>query len=263
MPNTKNKHHQTGFGDHTIDEFVKTMTASNGGSVTKQAKGLRVSFPNEPDRFVAYAPEEQIEWETRLKWVEKQSAVYLLGAPILYGIQWHGKRSAVRALRLSIGLSVSIGPPHPQRYSCILQSGKKDILVFEGGRKPNLTGGNQLLLTSLPTWAANELGRFVPAVLNACELFRKRDEVQVATASLDEQFKVELSDLDRLYRRKQGTNDKLYGLPSIGTEGSVAIEAELRRLQSIVLERYRVRLRLRILSLGVFEGDVPAVALTH
>jgi hypothetical protein len=86
--------------------------------------------------------------------------------------------------------------------------------------------------------------------------------VQVATSTLDEKFSTEMSDLDRLYRRKQGMNDRLYGLPAAGREGSVAIEAELRRLQSIVLERYRLRLRLRVLSLGVFEGDVPHTMLT-
>src|SRR6185503_14840003 len=98
MPNTRKKRRQPGPGDHTIDEFVTIMAAFNGGSATKQAKGLRISFRNEPDRLIAYAPKEQADWESRLKWVEKQSAVYLLGAPILYGIQWDakaGKRSAV------------------------------------------------------------------------------------------------------------------------------------------------------------------------
>jgi len=241
------------------------MAAFNGGSATKQAKGLRISFRNEPDRLIAYAPKEQADWESRLKWVEKQSAVYLLGAPILYGIQWDakaGKRSAVRALRLSIGLSLSLGQPHPRRYTCTLKRGERDIFVAEGGHLPKVTGGNKLLLTSLPGWAENELERFAPAVLAACELFQKRPEVQVATSTLDEKFTTEMSDLERLYRRKQGTNDRLYGLPPVGREGSVAIEAELRRLQSVVLERYRLRLRLRVLSLGVFEGDVPHTMLT-
>lgn len=265
MPNTKNKHRQPGFGDHTIDEFVQSMVALNGGSAIKQATGLCVSFSDEPERLIAYAPDEQAQWETRLKWVEKQAAVYLLGAPILYGIEWNAKgsqHSAFRALRLSIGLSLSMGKPHPKRYSCILRHGKKDVSVIEGGQLPNITRGDKLLLTSLPSWAEKELHRFAPAVLEACELFQKRSQVQVATSDLNEKFTIELSDLDRLYRRKQGTNDKLYGLPLAGAEGSVAIEAELRRLQAVVLERYRVKLRLRILSLGVFEGDVPEVVLT-
>lgn len=241
------------------------MVAFNGGSVTKQADGLRISFLNEPDRLIAYAPKEQVDWELRLKWVEKQLAVYLLGAPILYGIQWErkrGKRLAMRALRLSIGLSLSIGQPHPKRYTCTLKHRESDIFVAEGGHLPKGTGGNKLLLTNLPDWAENELERFAPAILKACELFQKRPEVQVATSTLHEKFNTEWSDLDRLYRRKQGTNDRLYGLPAVGREGSVAIEAELRRLQSIVLERYRLRLRFRVLSLGVFEGDVPPPMLT-
>jgi hypothetical protein len=265
MQNTRKTPPKHGPGDHAIDEFVKTMVAINSGSATKVAHGLRISFPNEPDRFIAYEPEEQAQWESRLKWVEKQSAAYLLGAPILYGLEWNAKRrktSNVRALRLSIGLSLSMGASHPKRYTCILKHGDKNVFVGEGGHLPNVTGANKLLLTSLPAWAEKELERFAPAVLTACELFQKRAEVQVATATLDEKFTTELSDLDRLYRRKQGMNDRLYGLPAAGTEGSVAIEAELRRLQGIVLDRYHIRLRLRVLSLGVFEGDVPHTMLT-
>ncbi len=241
------------------------MVSFNGGSATKLANGLRISFRNEPDRLIAYAPQEQVDWELRLKWVEKQAAVYLMGAPILYGIQWEaksGRKSAVRALRLSFGLSLSLGQPHPRRYTCTLKRGESDIFVGNGRHLPTVTGGSQLVLTSLPGWAEKELPKFAPAVLTACELFQKRPEVHVATATLDEKFNTEFSDLDRLYRRKQGTNDRLYGLPAAAKEGSVAIEAELRRLQSIVLERYRLRLRLRVLSLGVFEGDVPDTMLT-
>jgi hypothetical protein len=241
------------------------MVAFNGGSVTKQANGMRISFRNEPDRLIAYEPKEQVDWELRLRWVEKQLAVYLLGAPILYGIQWEGKgrkRSAMRALRLSIGLSLSIGQPYPRRYTCTLKHRESDVFVAEGGHLPKVTGGNKLLLTTLPDWAENELERFAPAIVTACELFQKMPEVQVATSALEEKFNIEWSDLDRLYRRKQGTNDRLYGLPAAGREGSVAIEAELRRLQSIVLERYRLRLRLRVLSLGVFEGNIPHTVLT-
>ena len=251
--------HRTGSGDHAIDEFVEGVVNANNGSVTKEATGLRISFPDEKPSLIAYAPKHQGDWESRLKWVEKQAAVYLLHAPILYGIQWEAKsrKAPVRVLRLSLGLSLSMGQPHPKRYTCILKVGKAQAKVAEGGHLPEVTGGTRWLLTGLPVWAQNELQKFPPAVLRACDLFRNGNEVQVAFSNLGKQFSDELSYLDGLYRRKQGTNDKLYGLPTPGTEGSASIEAELRRLQNTVLERYRLKLRLRILSLGVFEGDVP------
>ena len=238
------------------------MVLFNGGSITKQPEGLRIHFPNEPDRWIAYSPRQQTEWHTRLKWVEKQAAVYLIDPPVLYGIQWKdGKKPNTRALRLSIGLSLSMGQPHPKRYTCILKHGKKDVTVGEGGRLAKITGGTKLRLTSLPAWAEKELEKFPAAVRRACEVFEKRDEVQLARSKLEQKFQTELSDLDRLYRRGQGTNDKLYGLPPADVEGSLAIEAELRRLQSIVLDRYRIKIRLRVLSLGVFEGAVPGAVL--
>jgi hypothetical protein len=264
MPNTRKPRRQTGPGTPAIDDFVNKMVSFGGGSVTRQAEGLRISFPKEADRSIAYTPKDQAEWELRLKWVEKQAAVYLLGAPVLYGVEWKSKtakKANVRALRLSIGLSLSLGPAHPRRYTCTVIQGEKKIFVGEGGHLPNLPG-TRLELTSLPRWAEKELGRFPEAIETSCEMFEKRTEVQHATGELREKFNTEFSDLDRLYRRNQGTDDRLYGLSAAGTDGSIAIEAELRRLQSIVLDRYRVRIRLRVLSLGVFEGDVPESVLS-
>lgn len=265
MPNTRKPRHPTGPGAHAIDDFVNSMVAMDRGSVRRVAKGLRVTPPDGPAHTIAYTPGNQAEWDLRLKWVEKQAASYVLAAPVLYGVEWnakHRKTAGVKALRLSIGLSLSMGQSHPKRYSCVLKKGEKEIYVAEGGHLPAIKNGSKLVLTSLPKWAEQELKRLPAAVITACELFQKRPEVQRAIATLNEQFTIELSDLDRLYRRKQGTDDKLYGLAPGGTDGSVAIEAELRRLQSVVLDRYRVRIRLRVLSLGVFEGAVPDSVLT-
>jgi len=66
-----------------------------------------------------------------------------------------------------------------------------------------------------------------------------------------------LTDLERLYITKQGANDHLYGLPAFGTEGSASIEAEARMLQNIALTRYDVTVRVRVLALGVLEGNLP------
>ena len=234
------------------------MVAANRGSVTETPGGLEISIEDHR-HFITYSPNCQEEWESRLKWVEKQSAVYLVHAPVLYGVQWQttAGRPRVRALRLSIGLSLSVGQPFPKRYTCSVISGKKDISVVEGGELPQLAGGKRWLLTALPSWTQKELEKLITGVLRACDLFGNQSEVQDALPKLSEKLSDELSHLDALYRRKQGTNDRLYGLPPFGTEGSAAIEAELRRLQKTVLERYRSKVRLRVLSLGVFEGGVP------
>src|SRR6185436_4878127 len=112
-----------------------------------------------------------------------------------------------------IGLSLSMGPSHPRRYTCTLRQGENEIFVAEGGYLPKLTG-TRLELTHLPRWAEKELERFSKAIETACEMFEKRTEVQRATDELTKNFSTEFSDLDRLYRRNQGTDDRLYGLPA-------------------------------------------------
>ncbi|MGH9762368.1 MAG: hypothetical protein ACREAC_16210, partial [Blastocatellia bacterium] len=62
------------------------MVARGGGTSSRESDGVRIRFPGSPDEFVAYAPADQQTWRTRLKWVEKQSAILLLNAPIVYAI---------------------------------------------------------------------------------------------------------------------------------------------------------------------------------
>jgi len=244
-----------------IDNLVGSNVSQAGGSCSKESDGLGLSFPDGTEEFVAYAPTDQQTWRSRFKWVEKQSALFILNAPILYAIKWERqsrrKVASKSALRLSVGLSLSVGPALPKRYTCILKRGGK-FSVIEGGYLRLGEGTTSSTLAQLPEWAEAELEKLSLAVLEACEEFEARPQVQQAILGLGEKRRDEMANLGLLYRRKQGSNDRLYGLPEAGTEGSVSIEAELRRLQNIVLDRYRLRVRVRVLSLGVLEGDVPS-----
>ncbi|MGH9824194.1 MAG: hypothetical protein ACREDR_13195, partial [Blastocatellia bacterium] len=128
---------------------------------------------------------------------------------------------------------------------------------IEGGHLPSKIGGERSIVPALPAWAEAGLKRTARAVAKACDVYQARSDTQEAIQILAETRRQELIDLESLYGRKHGAIDRLYGLPTPDTGGSASIEAELRRLQNIVLDRYRVRVRLRMLSLGLFEGNVP------
>jgi hypothetical protein len=261
MLNMKKKPRLNGLGDRAIDNLVGMMVARAGGSCIKDRAGLQVSFPDKQGPgFIAYAPSDSMAWETRLRWVEKQSAIFLLNAPVLYGIKWEarrGKKSQDRVLRLSIGLSLSFGPPLPKRYTLTLKHGRKCVDIMEGSHLPLEKSGKAVPLTALPKWAETDRKHLAKAVSQTCEMFQSREEVRKALLALGEGRREELTCLERLYRRKQGANDRLYGLASTSTEEGSPIEAELRQLQSIVLHRYSIEVEVRILSIGVLEGHIP------
>jgi hypothetical protein len=226
----------------------------------KDSPALRLSFPEgSAGVFVAYTPANQRELETRLKWVEKQAARFLISPPVLYGITRRAKnsgRSAKKELRLSVALSLSVGPPCPQRYSLVKRLGVRQPTILEEGNVPLGSVVEELKLRTLPDWAKPELPKLAQAALSACDTFRKKPEIETSLLALGESQRAELTYLERLYQRKKGANDRLYGLAESGTQGSYAIEAELRRLQNSVLERYSVRVLMRVLSIGVFDGNI-------
>jgi len=255
----KNKRLPSGPGDHVIDELLSGMAAQLGGSCKRAPEGLRLSFPGADREFVRYSPTNQQEWTVRLKWVEKQAAIFLLNAPLFYGVNWGGagkRKSGSEGLRLCVGLSLSAGRSLPKRYTCFLKRGGNEVQVVLGGYL-SLGEGKHSTLTALPPWAEADLPKLASGVLAACDQYRSRSEVQKALVRLEDNRRTELTDLERLYKTKQGANDHLYGLPAFGTEGSASIEAEARMLQNIALTRYEVTIRVRVLTLGVFEGNVP------
>jgi hypothetical protein len=253
----KNKRPPNGRIDRVIDELLGSMVGQLGGSCIHVREGLKLSIPGDVNaEIVCYAPSTQDEWTTRLKWVEKQAAIFLLNAPILYRVKWSGKNSNRRGLRLSVGLSLSVGVPLPKRYTCVMTHGSDEIRFSERGAL-SVDGGSEVGSAGLPSWVTADLSKLGTGVLAACDHFRQHSDVQNSIRKLGVDRRAELTNLDHLYRRKQGANARLYGFPTPGSEGSASIEAELRNLQNIVLQRYAVGIRIRFLSLGILEGGIP------
>lgn len=174
----------------------------------------------------------------------------LLSPAILYAVSNNGGASERSALRLSLGLTLSVGPSLPARYTIVLRRSGRSCAVLENddlvlkGRKP-------FTLIALPKWALSHLPILAEGVVEACEKFKVRPEVKSALQALADGRRQELANLDNLYRRRAGSNDRLLGLPELDTDGSLAIEAELREKQRLVLERYGVQIRFHLLSLGI------------
>lgn len=253
----KNKRPPNGRIDLVIDELLDSMIGPLGGSCIHVREGVKLSIPGDANvQLVCYAPTTQDQWTTRLKWVEKQAAILVLNAPILYRVKWSSKNSNRHCLRLSVGLSLSVGSPLPKRYTCVIAHGSDEIRFSERGAL-TIDGGEEVGLARVPSWVTADLPKLGAGVLAACDHFRQHSDVQNTLRKLGIDRRVELTNLDHLYRRKQGANARLYGFATPGTEGSASIEAELRNLQNIVLQRYAVAIRIRFLSLGILEGGIP------
>jgi hypothetical protein len=169
---------------------------------------------------------------------------------------WHTKSAAKAAramLRLSVGLSLSVGEPLSRRYVVTLERGARQAAIEEGGQLPADAGAQTAILSTLPRWVEQSMKELSSGVLEACEKYQVLPDVQSAIRRLGEKRRTELAQLEHLYARRQGSERHLYGLPEPGTEGSASIEAEQRRLQQIVFARYTVQIRIRMLSLGLVE----------
>jgi hypothetical protein len=251
----KRKHHPSGPGALAVDRFLEAIVRLGGGVAKWEPDGILLSFADLPaDEFVAYSPSVQSEWTKRLKWVEKQSALALLQPPVWYKVVRSVKgRSPKSELRLSVVLSLSTGSPCWRRYTLRKARGVEDITISQGGNLSLPKGCQQFPLTALPVWAEKDLHELAEQTRKTCEVFKTSDEARGALATLAQKRRAELIYLQQLYNRKQDSHNLLYGLPEPGTAGSASIEAELQRLQGLVIERYAVSVRIRILSLGILE----------
>lgn len=249
-----------GHGGHAIDHLLESMAVEFDGSCFREPEGVRLSFPggHRPE-FVRYVPDTQQDWTMRLKWVEKQSAIFLLNTPIVYGLKWTaagGKKEGNNGLRVSVGLSLSAGSPFPKRYTSVLRHGSNEVRISEGGRLP-LGRGKESPVGPMPSWVQDDLQKLARGIRRACQLYGARPEVRQAILKLQADRRIEIRDIENLYRTTRRSSHRLYGLPAPGTDGSASIEEELRRLQNIVLRRYEVTVRVRPLSLVVLQGAVP------
>lgn len=253
----KTKPLPNGPGNLVIDKLLAGMASQLGGSCVHESAGVRLSIPGRREsEFVRYSPTTQRAWATRLKWVEKQCAIFLLNAPILYGVTWNRGNPRDRALRVSVGLSLSLGPALQCRYTFVLFHGTNEIRFSQGGEL-EIGNGLEQPISKLPTWAHSDFPKLASAISRSAEYFQERAAVQNAVRRLGLQRREELTNLDHLYRRRQRGNARLYGFASPGTAGSASVEAELRRLQNTVLQRYTVVTRVRLLTLGILEGSFP------
>jgi hypothetical protein len=254
----KKKLRSAGRGARAAERLLGCMARANGASLRAIGDGFIVhggTFDGEIK--VVASPTTHLEWRTRLEWLEKQAARFVLGAPLAYSAAMRsvaGQRASGLALRLSFGLSLSFGHPLRQRFSAY---------VFSSGRKPELRGaeGDSLenakdvkLLLRAPVWVTKAWAKVVPLVEEACERYESRPDVQEELGRLAQRRRESLWYLHNLYNRREGFNDHIYGLPLGETSGSAAIAQEYQNCQLVVLRRYSVRIEVKALSLGVLSS---------
>ncbi len=262
MSTTKSKRRPNGPGDHAIECFLRTTAALDLGNVVAEHDRWRINFRDgRPSIVVKRAPADPNEWRVRFERVEKQAAIILNNPPVVYSMVWKTRGAAKQdsaMLRLSFGVSLSVGAPLSQRYVATLERGARQAVIEERGLPPTEGAAQTAILSTLPRWVEKGTETLSRAVLEACERYQLRSEVQTAIKGLGEKRRTELAQIDYLYARRQESAGHLYGLPEPGTEGSASIEVEQRRLRQTVIDRYTVRVYVRMLSLGLLVGTPVA-----
>lgn len=203
------------------------------------------------ERFAAVSGVAEAELPATLK----RAAAVLLNRPVYYTIGRPGRQAT---LRLSVALSLSIGPPLAQRYVITMPRGAARATIEEDGELTIADGAESELLTTLPKSMAADLAVLARGVGEACEVFQSRSEVAKALNLIGRKRREELVGVGQLYATRRSAQQRLWGFAEAGAQGSTAVEGEVRGLQRIVLERYAVAVRVRILSLGVI-AEVGAI----
>ena len=251
----KNKLHQNGPGIQEIDRLVKFMVSQTQTKdlCKKMPGGLRVSISDKPKSvFINY------EWITRLKWVEKQSAIFLLHAPIVYNLKQkttsEHSTTTKKIIRLSFALSLSIGLPCYKRYTVIFVHGERSAKLMKDISIPHSYNSEMLHLEKFPKWALNDIPKLIKEISKAFDHFKMSEEVKSHLLLLGKKRKVEFDNLEELYPLKKGSYNKILGLSVLENHSSV--ETEVQRLQRIIMLRYSVEIQFRILSLGSIEAKI-------
>lgn len=240
----------------TRSRFLEDVARLDGSSVTEHDGRLRVAFADgSADELVALQPATADEWRSRLRRLEKQAAIVLLNPSLAYSIAYparRGEKPPRQTLRLSASLSLSVGRPFGRRQVFTFSRGTGQVTVSEGEALPRRDGEQSTFLASLPGWVERAMIPLTSAIVAQCEAYELRPEVQDAVARIGEQRRTELAHIQLLYTsQRRGT--RLYGLPRSGAHASSTVEAERRQLETIVLDRYLVQIRVRVLSLGILE----------
>lgn len=206
---------------------------------------------------IVTSPTNHAEWNDRFEWLEKQAASFLLKAPLTYSatVRWPaGRREAGHVLRLSFGLSLSLGRPLRRRFSAyVFSSGKKPQLFAFEDESVERTEHVELV-RQLPAWVAKLRDEFVPVIHQACATYRDRADVQEEITALAQKRKEALWHLDSLYQRSEGSPDRIHGWPPMGAIGSAAIAQEYQNCQASVLRRFAIGIEVAPLSLGLLSS---------
>jgi hypothetical protein len=259
MGHMKKTAHSDGPGVPAAKRLLDLVARANGAKL--QAKGGDFALSGGrigSEVRIMTSPTSHAEWNDRFEWLEKQAASFLLRAPLTYSatVRWpSGVREARHALRLSFGLSLSLGQPLRRRFSAY---------VFSSGKKPKLFASEDdsaessdrvELLTQMPAWAAKLRAEFVPVIQEACATYRDRADVQQEIAVLAQTRKEALWHLDTLFQRSEGSPDRIHGWPPMGAIGSAAIAQEYQNCQGNILRRFEVHIEVTPLSLGLLSSS--------
>lgn len=258
---------ETGLGN-----WARILAKEYDGRLTVLPEGVRLegssdrweqSTGGKDPILLMSRPQTPEQWRERLKHVEKRAARAVMSGPVGFSCSVaETKRvktqniSDAKVVRFAFGLSLSLGQSCYRRYTAYYVSATEETF-FLGGQDSlfesceNLGGldlNDRLLSKGLPRVIS--LLPDVEADYNAC------GPVRAEVKRLNEAVSTELRDLDRLYLAGYGQYALLLGKAPERLRGEDAIESEYLAKMNDILERFKVSIILKPLSLGLVSCKV-------
>jgi len=237
----------------------RSAAVADGASIhVSSPEWTRLGLPHEPF-VVAAHPKSNDDWKYRLRIAEQMSARASLSRPYVYFGTLEGKGATtnaterVQVLRCAFGLALVSGPLKLWRMTAYHIHPWNLMHVIEGNDE--LFSLSQLNLRSAKFHSLESFARRIEDlclfVNRASEEFPKRSDIQEALLAHKDRLAAEIAMLDSLYFDQQYQRGLLHGLPSGPLTGDGAIEVEYRKCLEELVQRFAVRVQVRLLSLGV------------
>jgi hypothetical protein len=248
-----------GYLEASVVVAGKGASRIEGTSESWQRFFEDIAAPKEKQHalLIASEPHDRDQWCDHLRVVERAAARQLTSAPVGFTALIPAasrKRATKTVVRFAFGLSLSMGRRLRQRFTSYVHDGKG---------APLLQTGSDALFSLHPDIGPldvkrKDLGNALPALLSAAaeaqETYRKDPRVIEEIERLRKNYEQEYQSLDTLYTINSGQDARLLGTRSTDLRNEDATEAEyVGRLEDLT-DRYRPRVILEPLTLGIIDG---------
>lgn len=236
-------------------KFLELVASELGGTLRREGDKLELVLTGRQAIVINQSAEEKEITQDRLEFVEKQAAIVLLTAPVLFAAELKNpqqSRSRKTVLRVAFGYRLIKGRPCFRRYTSYLEPTSGRTVIIRGD--DHLLGelSSTILERNADHSLINEyLHEMSRQVAEAQNDYLTDKDVKAELQALAERQRSELFELNLLYNRKSQRHLRTYGVnPEKPSEKPTSPVDEFRRKRLIVYQRHVPRVSVDVLSLS-------------